>query len=154
VYESIAQAPLKDTHGHTWQDDATGQDMTLSDHVEALTGQRLRHRDGLFETGDPARSTAAAHRLTRFGHYDDPDDSGQEMTACSERYLAAMRGAMGLPDQAAERQDGRDRAFDRLVQRPPQRYRTISEAMDHGESTRERAARYRQPLGTGVVTTA
>ena len=91
--------------------------------------------------------------MTRFGDYDVPDDPGADLTAGSERYMAALRGAMGLPDHGAERQERRDRAFDRLVNRPPMRPRTIGEAMDASETTRERREQYRQPVGTGLVTT-
>ena len=83
--------------------------------------------------------------MTRFGDYDDPDDPGADLTAGSERYLAAVRGALGLPDHAAEREAKRDTAYLRMVQRPGLRPRTFGQQMEMGESTRERAARLRQP---------
>jgi hypothetical protein len=41
--------------------------------------------------------------------------------------VAALRTGMGLPDQAAAREEKRNRAFDRLVNRPPRRYCTYGE---------------------------
>jgi hypothetical protein len=77
---------------------------------------------------------------------------GADLTAGSQRTVEALRGALGLPDAAAARQEKRDRAFERLVQRPPQRYRTFGEQMDHGESTRERAERHRASVTPRTAT--
>jgi hypothetical protein len=149
VYDVVAAEPLEDAYGHAWRDQH-GQPMTLSDHVEALTGQRLMHRDSLF-SGLGRRELAAPQRVTRFGDYDDPADPGYELSEASQLTMAALRDAMGLPDHAAAREQARDAAFDRLVQRPAQRHRTHGEALDYGEGTRERAGRYRMPVTAGSL---
>lgn len=150
-YAAVAQAPLEDANGHAWHDSVTGQAMTAADHLEALTGQRvIRSGDSPFEGGG-RREMATAQRVTRFGDYDG-DDPGQELTDASQRTLAWMRAGLGLPDQAADRQERQDRALDRLVQRPATRYRTYGEQLEQGESTAERAERYRQPVTSGTAT--
>ncbi len=130
VYGEIATEPFTDARGTTWRDQ-NGQQMTLSDHIEALTGQRV------------ARSPFEGLGRTELAAPQRDFDGG----------VRGLAAAMGLGDHRAARDEARQRGFDRMVQRPATRYRTIGEAMDHGESTRERAERLRQPMGTtGVVT--
>jgi hypothetical protein len=74
------------------------------------------------------------------------------VSAGSQLDVRALAAAIGLGDHRAAREEARDRAFDRLVQRPPQRYRTYREQMEHGESTRERAERYRVPVTPRTAT--
>ena len=66
--------------------------------------------------------------------------------------MAALRGIMGLPDQAAAREERDRRAIDRIVQQPARRYRTLGEAMERGETSRKRAERYRQPVTPATAT--
>jgi hypothetical protein len=96
VYRDIATEPAIDAHGRTWQDQF-GQDMTYSDHVEAVTGQRLSHRDSPF-SGLGRRELAQPQRVTRFADYDDSDGPGASLSAASRRAVATLRDAMGLPD--------------------------------------------------------
>jgi hypothetical protein len=142
AYASVAAEAATDAHGRAWRDQF-GQDMTYSDHLEALTGQRLSHRDGPFG-GLGHRELAQPQRVTRFGDRDDPDDPGAPLSAASQRAVRALAGAMGLPDHAAARQQARDAAHDRMGRLPAQRYRSYGERMDYGESARDRSARMRQ----------
>jgi hypothetical protein len=144
AYAVIAAEPFTDAHGRTWQDQQ-GQPMTAADHLEALTGVRQSHRDIPFAgSGLERRELAAPQRVTRFGDY-DAGDPGEELSADSSRDLRALAAALGLPDHAAARGEKRNAAWDHLVQRPPQRYRTYGEQMDYGgETTRDRAHRHKR----------
>lgn len=145
AYADIAAQPFADSHGRTWMSQF-GEPMTAADHLEALTGQRLAHRGDPFATGLERRELAAAQRVNRFGDYEG-GDPGDELSGASQAAVAALRGALGLPDYEADRQAKREVAYDRLVHRPPQRFRTLGEAMDYGaETTRERAERMKEPV--------
>jgi hypothetical protein len=102
--------------------------MTLSDHLEALTGQRVARTP--FE-GLERRELAAPDR-----DYDGVVRPGRR---------AGPRRPPGGAGGSAEP------AFDRMVQRPAVRYRTYGEAMEHGESRRERAERYKVPARAAMM---
>ena len=130
IYGEIAAKPFKDANGTTWRDQ-NGQPMTATDHFEQATGQRVT-RTPFNGLNRPELSRA------------DTDYDG------GARALAAQ---LGLGDHRAAREESRRRAFDHLVQRPPQRFRTYGEQLEHGETTRERSARHRVPYGSGLVAT-
>jgi hypothetical protein len=130
VLSEIAAEPWADDNGTQWADQ-DGYAMSLSEHVEALTGQRI--------TRDPFEGLQRRELSTPQRDFDG-----------GVRGLAA---AMGLGDRRAAREESQRRAFDHMVNRPAARYRTIGEAMERGESTRERRERLRQPFGSGLVPT-
>jgi hypothetical protein len=102
AYRRLASLPFETANG-VWQDRSGGL-MTLADHVEAATGERLR-RDSVFESGGARRDVAAPGLDARYG---DPDEPGRPSTAFPDDTAAvagAVRAQMGIPkrDAAAER---------------------------------------------------
>jgi hypothetical protein len=142
---------LGDIAGQEWRDasgqvslDQHGQAMTLSDHFEALTGQRVARSP--FE-GLNRRELSAPQRLAGFGEYGEPGDPGEALTPASARYLGAVKAALGLPDQAAAREQVRHQGIARMVNRPTQRYRTVGEALDYGPETMQERRERVPPAG-------
>ena len=120
-----------------------GTPMTLAEHLEAATGQRLL-RESLFEDGRPRREVTAPQREPVFSDDDDPDAALYGFAPQTRQVAALAAAQMGImpPSAAREREryaDRRDAVISQMAlhgTRPPH--------PDYfGESTRERAARLR-----------
>jgi hypothetical protein len=70
-YARLAALPFEDVDGMPWAS-TDGEAMTLRDHVEAATGERLGDGVG-FETGHGKRAVVSAAPLAVFADPDDPD---------------------------------------------------------------------------------
>jgi hypothetical protein len=101
AYRRLASQPFATQNG-VWQDRSGGL-MTLADHVEAQTGQRLRNP--LFETGAARRGLAAPGSDPRYGDPDEPGRPGTPFPDDTADRAGAVRAAMGYTkrDAAAER---------------------------------------------------
>ena len=138
-FDDRAVRPAFDASGRLWADRRHQSPMSMTDHIEAATGQRLGDVS-LFETGRPRRELASPQRQARYGDLDDPDDGGQDITA--PRGLAASLGLVSA-DPARERERARDRAnlqYAAALHRQGGRMHP-----DMAESTRERQARMHRP---------
>jgi hypothetical protein len=100
AYAERASRPWLDSHGRIWHDQATGSQMTLLDHVEAATGERLGDAS-LFESGHGRRPLATPEREARWGDPDDPRHPGRDLHGA--RSLTQQLGLDGGPDPARER---------------------------------------------------
>jgi hypothetical protein len=118
--------------------------MTLAGHLESATGQRLL-RDSLFEDGQPRREVTMPQREHVFGDYDDPDAAPYGFAPQTRAVAALAAAQMGITPASASREreryaGRRDAAISQAVlrggTRPPH-------PDWYGESTRERAGRYK-----------
>jgi hypothetical protein len=125
---------------------------TLADHVEALTGQRIR-RDGLFETGQGPRPLFAPERRRVVGDPDDPAPYPDLIPAASAKAAAAVIAQDG---RLARRPSASQRRIAALTTRMAGASRLPQPAdiararrpghPDYGESTRERNERLHRPV--------
>ena len=125
---------------------------TLADHVEALTGQRIR-RDGLFETGQGPRPLFAPERRRVVGDPDDPAPYPDLIPAASAQAAAAVIAQ----DARLARQPGpslrgiatlnaRIAAASRLAQPPDIARARRPGHPDYREPTKERNERLHRPV--------
>jgi hypothetical protein len=148
AYRIAAAEPTADARGRVYESQH-GELMTLAQHMEAATGQRLlRDGDGLFESGRPRREVTVPHREMVVSDPDDPDARPQPFSWGTRETAAAAMAQMGLTPATASRERDRyraqrDAAISRLALSRPARL----PHPDWGESTRERAAR----LNSAVV---
>lgn len=137
VYRQIAERP-----------GAPGSSGTLADHVEAITGQRLRHRETLFDTG--TRPLFSPERRAVTADLDGPYSYPVGIPGSAWRTVAAVRaqdGRMGLQPTAHER--GLDRLTANALAARPHARRLAHP--DYAESTRERNARLKQPAALRLL---
>jgi hypothetical protein len=101
VYARRSAQPMADANGRVWRDQ-DGQPMTLTDHIEAASGQRLT-RGSLFESGLGHRELAAPARqaLRRPGR---PGRPGHGRTG---RQRPARGPGLGSRNAAQERDRAR-----------------------------------------------
>ncbi len=101
--ERIAHRPHLDENGRTWQDPEYGSHMSLLDHLESMTGQRLGDV-GLFETGRSKRQVVQAKRSQVFGDPDDPDAMPLEVSASTARTAERLARQSGIQTSAGVRE--------------------------------------------------
>jgi hypothetical protein len=150
AYRRLASQPFADSNGRTWSDQH-GDPVTLTGHVEAASGERLR--DGAaFETGHGRRSLTTPQRVQRFA--DPSADPGTDAGTAVPRETAALTGlaamAMGLPRHRPASERGVERLADHALRRPGGPHRVHP---DFGgvESPRERRERISAERGTGQL---
>src|SRR5689334_13724514 len=100
----IAVRPHLDEDGLPWIDQEFGAPMTLTDHIEALTGQRLgdaslweAHRGQRRELASPARPQV-------YGDPDDPDAIPLPFPASTAATVAALAAQAGIQTTADVRE--------------------------------------------------
>lgn len=145
TYEAVAGMSAADSRGRFYADQH-GAYMSMTGHIEAMTGQRLR-RDSPFEDGLPRRDVTMPQREHVFGDLDDGDGVPQDFAPGTRQTAALAAAQAGIAPASASRERQRyaaqrDSALAHLALTRPAR----PPHPDYGESTRERAARMKRPI--------
>lgn len=140
LYGATAGRPVADARGRVYADQY-GREMTMTGHIEALTGQRLR-RGSAFEDGLPRREVTAPQRERVYADPDDPDAApvGFGSRTRQAAALAARHAGIAVAGAAEKRASYAARQGDAIALGVLTR-RSRAPHPDFGESTRERAAR-------------
>jgi hypothetical protein len=94
--EMMAMRPHLGPDGQPWLDQEYGAPMTLTGHIEALTGVRLGDASLLESHRGQRRPLAQPQRPQVFGDPDDPDAAPQPFPADTARSAAALLGQAGI----------------------------------------------------------
>jgi hypothetical protein len=95
----LAHRPHLDEDGLPWIDAEFGSMMTLTDHVEAMTGIRLGDADPYAVR--PRRELIAAARTQVWGDPDDPDSVPMPFSADTAATAAALAAQSGISTYAS-----------------------------------------------------
>jgi hypothetical protein len=130
--ELAAMRPFAGANGRAWLDQQYGSPMSLTDHIEAATGQRLADASLWESHRGHRRELASPARPATLGDPDNPDAISQAIPAATARTAAAMAAQAGIGTPADARAQraafARERARQQARYKPPQHtdYRDFS----------------------------
>lgn len=103
VFERKAMSPVTDSRGLEWRDAQYGSPMTMTDHIEALTGQRLGDADPY--SVRPRRELVSPARPAVYGDPDDPHAAPGGIPGSTAATAAALARQIGVRTAADTRAD-------------------------------------------------
>jgi hypothetical protein len=139
IYSRQSRQPVADSNGRVWADHS-GVKMTMADHIEAATGQRLGDHDP-YAAGEQRRLVGAPRQLM-VGDVDDGTDPGENLHPAPG--LAATMG-LAPPPSAHDRGRAQLVARRESLQRGHQVARELLPGHSRFDMASRREAQQRRP---------